>query len=169
MNGVINLKKKKMVFEKQSLHAVIPLDLTEGPHYTEPMRDEGIDDEPDCIYKITSRNQDWVNPTMKGRISWSHAKSCTKDSDGEDERWHSRLNGETTLNDNIMTRSLYCVRAQDCNLSMYDGLRVVNEFLTKFESTVLEHQRFDALRWEFCVTPAHWWVTHEGTFEDWRS
>lgn len=30
MNEVINLKKHKMIFERKSLHIVVPLDLTEG-------------------------------------------------------------------------------------------------------------------------------------------
>ena len=30
MNGVINLKKRKMIFEKRSLCVVVPLDLAEG-------------------------------------------------------------------------------------------------------------------------------------------
>jgi len=52
MNGVINLKKRKMVFEKKSLSVVIPLDPAEGERYTEPVRDDGSGDELDCIYKI---------------------------------------------------------------------------------------------------------------------
>lgn len=51
---------------------------------------------------------------------------------------------------------------------MYDGLKIVEKFLTKFESMVPEHQRFDALKWALRATPAHWWGTHEGTFEDWH-
>jgi len=113
MNGVINLKKHKMIFEKKSLHMVIPLDLVEGTHCTEPVRDEGSDDEMDCIYKITARNQDWVNLTAEGRISWEHAESCTTDSNEEDKWWHNRLNGVTMLNCNMMTRLLYCIEAQD--------------------------------------------------------
>lgn len=68
----------------------------------------------------------------------------------------------------MMTRSMYCVRAQDHKLPMYDGLIVVDEFLTKFGSVVPEHQRFDALRWALCAMPARWWGTLAGTFEDWR-
>jgi len=30
MNGVINLKKRKMIFEKKSLHIVVPLDHVKG-------------------------------------------------------------------------------------------------------------------------------------------
>jgi len=37
MNGVINLKKRKMIFENKSLCVVVPLDPTEGPCYTEPV------------------------------------------------------------------------------------------------------------------------------------
>lgn len=35
MNKVINLKKRKMIFEKKSLRVVVPLDPTEGSRYTE--------------------------------------------------------------------------------------------------------------------------------------
>ena len=139
MNGFINLEKHKMIFEKMSLCVVIPLDQAEGACYIEPMRNEGSDDKLDCIYKITARDQDLVNPTAERRISWECRNSCTSDSDGEDKHWYNWLNGVTTLNCNMMTRSLYCVRAQDCELSMYDGLTAVDEFLTKFESAVPEH------------------------------
>jgi len=52
MNGVINLKKRKMIFEKKFLHVVVSLDLEEGPHYREPVRGYESDDDTDNIYKI---------------------------------------------------------------------------------------------------------------------
>lgn len=58
MNRVINLKKRKMIFEKKSLHVIILLDLAEGLRYTEPARNYESDDDLDCIYKITMRDQD---------------------------------------------------------------------------------------------------------------
>lgn len=70
MNRVINLKKCKMIFEKKSLRVIIPLDPAEGSRYTELVRDYESDDDLDCIYKITMRNQDWVNPTADGWIAW---------------------------------------------------------------------------------------------------
>jgi len=123
------------------------------------VRDKGSDDELDCIYKITAQHQVGDNPTAEGRISWEHADSCTEDSDEEDEHWHNRLNGTTMLNCNMVTKSLCCVKAQDRELPMYDGLTVVDEFLIKFESTVPEHQRFDALKWALRAMLAHWWGT----------
>jgi len=157
-----------MIFEEKSLPVVFLLDLAKGPRYNETMHDEGGDDELDCIYKITTQSQEWVNPIVEGRISWGHANSCTKDSDEQDEWWHNQLNEVTTLNCNMMTKSLYCIRAQDHKLLMYDGLTTVDEFLTKFQSTVPEHQQFDALIWALQVMPVNWWGTHEGTFYDWH-
>jgi len=60
MNGVINLKKCKLVFEKKLLLVVVPLDPVEGSCYTDPMRNYDSDDDLDCIYKITTREHDWV-------------------------------------------------------------------------------------------------------------
>ena len=51
----------------------------------ELVRNYDIDDDLDCIYKITTREKDYVNPTMDGRISWEHESSCTSDSDEEIE------------------------------------------------------------------------------------
>ena len=62
MNRVINLKKRKMIFEKKSLRVVIPLDPAEGSHYTELVCNYESDDDLDCIYKLTTQDQDWVNP-----------------------------------------------------------------------------------------------------------
>jgi len=40
--------------------------------------------------------------------------------------------------------------------------------LNKFEREVLEKQRFQALDWVLHATPARWWGTHKGSFEDWH-
>jgi len=56
MNVVINLKKRKMIFETKSLRVIILLDPAEGQCYIEPMHDDGSDEELDFIYKIIARN-----------------------------------------------------------------------------------------------------------------
>ena len=58
MNGVINLKKWKMIFGKKSLCVIISLDSAEGSHYMEPVCDYESDDDMDYIYKITMQDQD---------------------------------------------------------------------------------------------------------------
>jgi len=138
MNGAINLKKRKMIFEKKSLCIVVPLDSVEGSRYRELVHDCNSDDDLDCIYKITTQDQDWVNPTVDGRISWERESSCTSYSDEEIERWQNQLHKVTKLNYNMMIRSLRCVATEARDLPMYNGLTVVDHFLNKFEKEVPE-------------------------------
>lgn len=83
MNGVINLKKGKMIFQKKSLCVIVPLDPIEGLRYTELVRNYESNDDMDCIYKITTWDQYWVNPTVDGWITWDCESSCKLDSDEE--------------------------------------------------------------------------------------
>ena len=154
MNRVINLKKCKMIFEKKSLRVVVPLDPAEGARYIELMHNDDSDDDLDCIYRITTREQDWVNLTADGRISWERESSYTSNSDEEVERWQNRLHKVTMLNCNMMIRSLRCVTIEARELSTYDGLTMVDEFLSKSESAVPGQQRFDALKWALHATTA---------------
>ena len=50
MNRVINMKKRKMIFDNKSLRVVVPLDPAEAARYTESVRDDDSDDNLDCIY-----------------------------------------------------------------------------------------------------------------------
>jgi len=79
-----------------------------------------------------------VKLTTDGRISWECESSCTLNSDEEVERWQNQLHEVTTLNCNMMVRSLRCVTTEAREQLTYDGLLVVDEFLRKFESAVLE-------------------------------
>ena len=78
INRVINLKKQRMIFEKKSLCVVVPPDPFEGARYTEPVHDDDNDNEMDCIYQITAQDQDRVNPTADGRISWERNSSILR-------------------------------------------------------------------------------------------
>lgn len=157
MNGVINLKQRKMIFEKKSLWVIVPLDPVDRPHYTELMRSEERGDVLDSIYKLAA--------TEERRFSRGYAS----DSDEEDERRHNRVNEATTLHCNMMMQYLYFFKVQNRELSMYDRLTVVEDFLDKFKSVVPEYQWFDAIKLSFHATPARWWDNHVGTFEDWQS
>lgn len=83
MNGVINLKKWKMIFQNKSLRVVVPLGPTEGPLYTKLVQDYESDDYLDHIYKITARDQEWVNPATDKCIAWDCERSCTSNLDEE--------------------------------------------------------------------------------------
>ena len=105
---------------------------------------------------------------MDGQIAWECECSCTLDSDEETERRQNQLHEVTTLNYNMMTRSMHCISIEVRDMPTYDRLSEVDAFLNRFEREVSEQQRFKALKWVQSTMPAKWWGTHQGSFEDWR-
>jgi len=80
MNGVINLKKRTMLFERKMIRMVVPLDPAEVSRYNELVYDyEESDDDLDQIYRVTVGDQDSVNLTADGKIAWDRESSCTSD------------------------------------------------------------------------------------------
>jgi hypothetical protein len=58
-----------MKFEKDGLRVIAPLDPDEGPRYTKAIREEDHTFELGNIYKLTTRQQDYINPTTDGNMS----------------------------------------------------------------------------------------------------
>ena len=63
VGGVINLRKRSMVFEKNGTCVIVPLDPAEGARHTEPTYE---DEELDHIYRITTQDEDQDNPATGG-------------------------------------------------------------------------------------------------------
>ena len=57
------MKKRSMVFEREGTRVIVPSDPTEGERYTELVHE---DEEVDHIYKLTMRDEDWINPINDG-------------------------------------------------------------------------------------------------------
>jgi hypothetical protein len=68
--NVVDLKKRRMKFEGDGLRVISPLDPDEGHRYTEPIREEDHAYELENIYKLTAGQQDYINPTTDGNLSW---------------------------------------------------------------------------------------------------
>jgi hypothetical protein len=67
---VVDLKKRPMTFEGDGLRVIAPLDRNEGPRHIEPIREEDHAYELENIYKLTTRQQYYINPTTDGNLSW---------------------------------------------------------------------------------------------------
>lgn len=59
-----------MIFQKKSLRIGVPLDPAEGALYTELVCNDDNNDQLDYIYQIIAQDEDRVNLTVDGRISW---------------------------------------------------------------------------------------------------
>ena len=94
MNGIINFKHKKMIFEKKSHCVVVPLDPTEGPRYMEPVHNDEQDEALDCIYQIATKRPIKGKVMEEQRISQGCAEPYTNDLKEEDEQWQNRMNGQ---------------------------------------------------------------------------
>jgi hypothetical protein len=66
---VVDLKKRRMTFEGNGLKVISPLDPDEGRRYTRPIREEDCTYKLENIYKVTTRQHDYINPTVDGNIS----------------------------------------------------------------------------------------------------
>jgi hypothetical protein len=67
---IVDLKKRRMTFEGDCLRVIAPLDPDEGRIYTEPIREEDHIYELENIYKLTARQQDYINLMEDGNLSW---------------------------------------------------------------------------------------------------
>lgn len=59
---------------------IVPLDPSEGTRYTEPIREEYNMDDIDNIYQIKTKEEEWINPTTDGKLTWEEDSSRTPDS-----------------------------------------------------------------------------------------
>jgi hypothetical protein len=67
---VVDLKKRQMTFEGDGLRVITSLDPDEGMRYTEPIREEDRAYELENIYKLTTRQHDYINPMVDLNLSW---------------------------------------------------------------------------------------------------
>jgi hypothetical protein len=76
---IINLKARKMTFESGEYRVIAPLDPSERERFIEPTF---LDlEEIGHLYRTIARDEDYVNPTVDGVLSWWSITSCTTDSD----------------------------------------------------------------------------------------
>ena len=77
---IINFKKMIVSFKNDEMRVVSPIDPLEGHRYVEPVYNEGHGDHLDHIYNVTALQEDYINPTTDGNLSWKSASSCMSDS-----------------------------------------------------------------------------------------
>jgi hypothetical protein len=80
---VVDLKKRRMTFEGNGLKFITPLYPNKGHRYTKPIREEYRAYELENIYKMTTRQHDYINPTVDGNLSWRSESACSSDSKEE--------------------------------------------------------------------------------------
>ena len=78
-------------FEDEEMRVVSPIDPFEGQIYIEPIYNEGQGDYLDQIYNVTTMQEDYINTTIDGNLSWRCTSSCSYDLGEALEGWKNRL------------------------------------------------------------------------------
>jgi hypothetical protein len=82
---IINLKTRKMTFDSGEYKVIASLDPSKGERFVEPTC---LDlEEINQLYKTTMREEDYVNPTLDGVLTWISITSCISNSDTGLENW----------------------------------------------------------------------------------
>jgi hypothetical protein len=83
--AIINLKMRNMTFYLGEYRVIAPLDPSEGERFVEPTC---LDlEEINQLYRTTTQEEDYVNSTTYGILSWRSITSCGSDLDTGLENW----------------------------------------------------------------------------------
>jgi len=74
-HDIINLKTRNMIFESREYNVVVPLDPLEGGRYVEPVTYTFIIEEINKLYRTIVCEEDYINPTADGMLSWRSISS----------------------------------------------------------------------------------------------
>ena len=78
---VINLKKRRMSFEGDVMRVIAPLVPDEGRRYIEPIKEEEYACDPKNIYHVSTSQDDYINSTANGTLSWRSESDFSSDSE----------------------------------------------------------------------------------------
>jgi hypothetical protein len=133
---IFYLKKRRMTFERDGLRVITPLDPDEGLWYINPIREEDHAYELENIYKLTVRQQDYINPTVDVNLIWWSDSACSSDSEEALENWKNHMYELSTRRCSQLTREVCWISTTISNLPTFDCLNPLEAFLLDFETTV---------------------------------
>jgi hypothetical protein len=136
---IINLKTRKMIFESGEYKVISPLDPSEGERYVEPVTENMLTEDVNQLYRTTAHEEDYINPTADGILSWRSYSSCASYSNVGLENWKKKLHELSTRRCTRMTRALRWVGTEVQEPPMFDGMNDLEEFLLNFEVEVMEN------------------------------
>jgi hypothetical protein len=119
------------------------------------------------LYRTTTRDADYINPTADGVLSWQIITSCTTDSDTGLENWKQRLHKVSTRRCAKIDYAVRWIGTKIIEPPCFHGLNDLETFLTQYEDEVLENQRLLALDLSLKDTLTIWWGAHKETNIDW--
>jgi hypothetical protein len=75
------LNTRKIIFESREYIVIATLDSSEGGRYVEPGTIFFITEDINQLDRTTTHEEDYINPTTNGMLSWRSITYCSLDSD----------------------------------------------------------------------------------------
>jgi hypothetical protein len=120
------------------------------------------------LYRTTTQNEYYVNPTVDGILSWRSITSCASDSDIGLENYQQRLHEVSTRICARIDCAVRWVGREIREPPSFHGVNDLESFLKHYEDEVLENKRLLALDIALKDTPTRWWGAHKETIKDWH-
>jgi hypothetical protein len=118
------------------------------------------------LYRTSTRDADYINPTSNRVLSWRSITSCTIDSDTGLENWQQRLHEVSTRRCAGIDCAVRWIGTEIREPLNFHGLNDLENFLTQYEDEVLENQRLLVLDLTLKATPSRWWGEHKETITE---
>jgi len=128
-----------MIFESGECIFIAPLDTLEGGRYVELAMDNILTEYVNQLYSTTMKEEDYINPTTNGMLSWRSIISCALNSNTGLGKWKQRLHELSTRRCARMIRALRWVGTKVREPPTFYGLNDLEEFLMKYEVEVMEN------------------------------
>jgi hypothetical protein len=106
IKAIINLRTIKMIFESGNFRVVAPVDPSDYERYVEHVPDSVLEDDVNQWYRNIVREEDYVNPTTEGVLSWRSINSDMSYSDTGVEKWQKILHEVSTMRCTRVTRAV---------------------------------------------------------------
>jgi hypothetical protein len=134
---IINLKTRKMTFDPRDYRVIAPLDPSEGERFIEITF---LDlEEIVQMYRTTTCNAYYINPTTDGVLSWRSITSSTKDLDTELGNWKKRLHEVSMRRCARIDHAVRWIGTEIIEPPSFHGLNDLETFLTQYEDGLLEN------------------------------
>jgi hypothetical protein len=127
---IINLNTRKIIFEAGNFRVVAPLDPSDCERYVEHVPDIVLEDDVNQLYRTTAREEDYVNPTVDGVLSWRSINSDMSDSDIGVENWKQQLHEVSMRRCATVTRAVIWVGTEVRQFPTFTEEEDLENFLT---------------------------------------
>jgi biopolymer transport protein ExbB/TolQ len=117
------------------------LDPNEGQIYTEPIKVEDHAYELEKIYKLTSRQQDYINPIADKNLSWRSDNAFSSYLEEALENWQNKMYEVSTRRCARLTQEVHWISTIVSNFPTFDGLNHLEAFLMNFEE-IVQHKKY---------------------------